>query len=40
MTGSFDLPDENEFDHDMQLILTRKQTKDGKRKIIRRIVLP
>ena len=27
MTGSFDLPDENEFDHDMQLILTRKQTK-------------
>ena len=28
MTGSFDLPDENEFDHDMQLILTRKQTKD------------
>ena len=20
MTGSFDLPDENEFDHDMQLI--------------------
>ena len=30
MTGSFDLPDENEFDHDMQLILTRKQTKDVK----------
>ena len=29
MTGSFDLPDENEFDHDMQLILTRKQTKDA-----------
>ena len=27
LTGSFDLPDENEFDHDMQLILTRKQTK-------------
>lgn len=32
MTGSFDLPDENEFDHDMQLILTRKQTKDVKAK--------
>ena len=32
MTGSFDLPDENEFDHDMQLILTRKQAKDVKAK--------
>lgn len=32
MTGSFDLPDENGFDHDMQLILTRKQTKDVKAK--------
>ena len=30
MTGSFDLPDDNEFDHDMQLILTRKQTKEVK----------
>ena len=27
MTGSFDLPDENEFDHDMQLILNPKTDK-------------
>ena len=26
MTGSFLLPDKDEFDHTMQLILTRKQT--------------
>ena len=32
MIGSFDLPDDNAFDHDMQLILTRKQTKDVKAK--------
>lgn len=30
MTGSFDLPDEEEFDHTMQLVLTRKQTKEVK----------
>lgn len=30
MTGSFELPDEEEFDHAMQLILTRKQTKEVK----------
>lgn len=30
MTGSFELPDEGEFDHAMQLILTRKQTKEIK----------
>ena len=30
MTGSFDLPDEKAFDHAMQLILTRKQTKEVK----------
>ena len=30
MIGSFDLPDDNAFDHDMQLILTRKQTKEVK----------
>lgn len=30
MTGSFELPDGKEFDHAMQLILTRKQTKEVK----------
>ena len=30
MTGSFELPDEEEFDYTMQLILTRKQTKEVK----------
>lgn len=30
MAGSFELPDENEFDYDMRLILTRKQTKEVK----------
>ena len=30
MTGSFELPDEKEFDHAMQLVLTRKQTKEIK----------
>lgn len=30
MAGSFELPDEEEFDHAMQLILTRKQTKEVK----------
>ena len=28
MTGSFELPKDKEFDHDMELILTRKQTKE------------
>lgn len=30
MTGSFMLPDEDEFDHSMQLVLTRKQTNEIK----------
>lgn len=30
MTGSFELPDEEEFDYTMQLVLTRKQTKEVK----------
>lgn len=30
MTGSFELPDEKEFDHAMRLVLTRKQTKEIK----------
>ena len=30
MTGSFELPDEKEFDNAIQLILTRKQTKEVK----------
>lgn len=30
MTGSFELPDEKEFDYIMQLVLTRKQTKEVK----------
>ena len=30
MTGSFSLPDEDEFDHAMQLVLTKKQTNEVK----------
>ncbi len=30
MTGSFSLPDKDEFDHTMQLVLTRKQTNEVK----------
>lgn len=30
MTGSFELPDEEEFDYTMQLVLTKKQTKEVK----------
>lgn len=40
MTGSFELPDEEEFDHAMQLILTRKQTKEIKASLKQYKILP
>lgn len=40
MTGSFELPDKEEFDHTVQLVITRKQTKEVKASPKKYKVLP